>query len=330
MRAISARIKLCKMSYPSTRILALLELLQTYPGLTGAELAERLGVDPRTLRRYTERLVELGIPVTAARGRHGGYRLLPGYKLPPLMFTDAEAVAVTLGLLAARHLGLSTVESSADLALAKVRRVLPDAVRDQAGALETTLGFTSRATTAVGPSTPVLLTLSEAVASRRRVRLVYTSWRGEDSERDLDPYGVVFHSGRWYVTGHDHRSGERRTFRLDRIASASLGEEGFETPADVDPVAQIVDSLASVPYRWECEVVFGTTIEEARVALPPAIGELSVTGAGVLLRSRAENLDGMARMLAGLGWSFTVRRPAELRAAVRELADRLSRHAGTD
>ncbi|MEV0644261.1 YafY family protein [Phytomonospora sp. NPDC050363] len=320
------------MSYPSTRILALLELLQTYPGLTGAELADRLGVDPRTLRRYTERLIELGIPVTATRGRHGGYRLMPGYKLPPLMFTDAEAVAVTLGLLAARHIGLSTVESAADLALAKLRRVLPDAVRDQAGALEASLGFTLRATGSVSaaPSTPVLLTLSEAVAARRRVALTYTSWRGEDSRRELDPYGIVFHSGRWYVTGHDHRSGERRTFRLDRIATARLGEAEFDAPGDFDPVAQIIGSLAAVPYRWECEVVLETTLDEARAALPRAIGEFSSTGAGVLLRVRAEDLGGMARMLAGLGWAFTVRRPAELRAAVRELADRLSGYAGTD
>ena len=327
MRAISARIKLWRMSYPATRVLALLELLQTYPGLTGAELAARLGVDQRTVRRYAERLAELGIPVTAARGRYGGYRLAPGYKLPPLMFTDAEAVAVTLGLLAARHIGLGTVESDADLALAKVRRVLPDAVRDRIGALEASLDFTARDRTGSAPHTSVLLTVGDAVAGHRRVRLDYRSWRGEETVRDVDPYGVVFHSGRWYVTGHDHRSGERRTFRLDRVREAALTGEGFDAPGGFDPVAHIVESLAAVPYRWECEVLLHTTLDEARAKLPRAIGELTATGDGVLLRGRAEHLDGMARMLAGLGWAFTVRAPGELRDAVAALADRLRDYA---
>lgn len=318
------------MSYPATRVLALLELLQTYPGLTGAELAARLGVDQRTVRRYAERLAELGIPVAAARGRYGGYRLAPGYKLPPMMFTDGEAVAVTLGLLAARHIGMSTVEGAADVALAKLQRVLPEAVRARIAALETSLDFTSRRSPAAAPGTPVLLTLADAVAARRRVRLAYRSWRGEDTERDLDPYGIVFHSGRWYVTGHDHRSGRLRTFRLDRVRTATLTadwNDTFDAPAGFDPATHIVESLAAVPYRWECEVLLHTTLDEARAALPRAIGELTATGNGVLLRTRAERLDGMARMLAGLGWGFTVRAPAELRDAVAAFADRLKGYA---
>jgi predicted DNA-binding transcriptional regulator YafY len=135
--------------HPTTRILALLELLQAHHRLTGVDLARRLGVDQRTVRRYATRLVDLGIPVEAERGRYGGYRLRPGYKLPPLMFTDDEATAVVLGLLAARAAGIATSTSGAtttsgsatESALAKISRVLPDALRDQVAAVADTVAF---------------------------------------------------------------------------------------------------------------------------------------------------------------------------------------------
>ncbi|HXA61742.1 MAG TPA: HTH domain-containing protein, partial [Streptosporangiaceae bacterium] len=128
------------MSHPTTRVLAMLELLQAHHRLGGAALAERLGVDVRTVRRYADRLAELGVPVVAERGRYGGYRLMPGYKLPPLMLTDDEATAVVLGLLAGRRLGLPA--DATESALAKVQRVLPVALRERVQALQETLGFT--------------------------------------------------------------------------------------------------------------------------------------------------------------------------------------------
>ncbi|WP_338070977.1 helix-turn-helix transcriptional regulator, partial [Actinomadura bangladeshensis] len=128
-------------SHPTTRVLAMLELLQAHHRIGGAELARRLGVDERTVRRYAARLDDLGVPVTADRGRHGGYRLMPGYKLPPLMLTDDEAAAVVLGLLAGRRMGLPG--QATETALAKVQRVLPAALRDRVQALRDTLGFTA-------------------------------------------------------------------------------------------------------------------------------------------------------------------------------------------
>ena len=229
------------MSHPAARVLGLLELLQSQHRLTGAELSARLGVDERTVRRYARTLAELGIPVTAARGRYGGYRLLPGYKLPPLMLTDDEAVAVVLGLVAAEQLGLGTEAPATAVALGKISRVLPEALADRLAAVRQTLGFTLRRRTGTaGPDTTVLLTLGAATRSRRRVTLDYRSWRGEESRRDLDPYGLVFHAGRWYVTGHDHRRGEIRTFRLDRIAAVEPSADGeagqFTVPDGFDPV----------------------------------------------------------------------------------------------
>lgn len=313
---------------PGSAILALLELLQSGREYTGPELAARLGVDGRTVRRYAARLAELGLPVSARRGRLGGYRLGPGYKLPPLMLTDGEAVAVTLGLVAAFRTGASTVDG--ETALAKLRRVLPARLRERTAALEAGLEFTAPAVGGEGPRANVLLTLGDALASRRRVLLAYRSWKGEDSERELDPYGIVLHSGRWYVMGHDHRSGQLRTFRLDRIASVTPVEGGFTVPGDFDAVEHLVRSLVAVPYRWSCEILLETSIEEARAAIPRTVGELSLTGHGVLLRTRAQNLGGMATMLAGLGWDFTVREPPELREAVRDLGARLIRCATGD
>ncbi|MFE4396751.1 MULTISPECIES: helix-turn-helix transcriptional regulator [Streptomycetaceae] len=313
------------MEHPVSRVLALLELLQDRPGLTGADLAARLDVDERTVRRYVSRLTELGIPVEADRGRYGGYRLRPGYRLPPLMLTPDEAASVVLGLLAGRSSGLSVGEEATGTALAKIQRVLPQPLRECVAAVEQTLGLTATPATGPGPAAAALFTLAEAARRRRRVRLAYRDREDRPSERDFDPYGLVFHSGRWYTTGLDHRSGEPRTFRLDRITRVEQGEAGFEPPEDYDPVQRVVESLAGAPWRHRVEVELRTTLGEARRRLPPAVGTLTELAEDrVLLRARAQNLDGVAVLLAGLGWPFTVREPAALRAEVRALADRLA------
>ncbi len=315
------------MSHPTTRVLALLELLQANRQISGRELADRLGVDPRTIRRYATKLQELGIPVEAERGRTGGYRLLPGYKLPPLMLTDDEAVAVVLGLLASQQLGLSTAAPAVATALAKIQRVLPATLREQTSAIQQTLGFTMAARTTNSPSTDVLLTLGLATRQHRRVWMRYRSWQGEATERDIDPYGLVFHAGRWYVAGHDHRRDEVRTFRLDRIVAARLGTGTFPEPRGFDAVEHVTRSLARVPWTHEVEVVLQTTLEDARRRLPAITGAVSEVDGGVLFRSRTNRLDVMAHLLAGLGWPFTIRRPDELRTAVQEFATRLAADA---
>jgi predicted DNA-binding transcriptional regulator YafY len=311
------------MTHPVTRVLTLLELLQARPGLTGVELARRLEVDERTVRRYALRLTELGVPVEAGRGRYGGYRLMPGYKLPPLMFTEDEAAAVVLGLLAGRRTGLAVGESAGESALAKIQRVLPAALRERVEAVTDTIGHTSRVADTPRPAADTVLTLAAAARRRRRVRLRYRSWRGEETERELDPYGLVFHSGRWYVTGLDRLRGQIRTFRLDRVASAVPLADGFPDPERFDPVAHVMDSLASVPYRYEVRVLLETTLDQARRRLPPSVASLSAAEGGVLMVGRAERLDGMAAMLAGLGMPFTVLVPDALRAEVTALAGRL-------
>ncbi|ETK37542.1 helix-turn-helix transcriptional regulator [Microbispora sp. ATCC PTA-5024] len=307
----------------TNRVLAFLELLQARPGLTGPELAARLEVDERTVRRYAVRLTDLGVPVEAERGRYGGYRLMPGYRLPPLMLTDDEATAVVLGLLAGRRTGMSVGEAATESALAKIQRVLPASLRERVRAVEETLALTARAAVPAPATAGTLLTLADAARRRVRVRLAYRSFRGEASERPVDPYGLVFHSGRWYLTGHDHRSGEVRTFRVDRVSGAVPTGEEFPEPDGFDPVGHVLESLAGVPYRYEVEVVLETTLAEARRRIPPSVATLSGSDGEVRVVARAERLDGMARMLAGLGWPFTIVRPGELRGEVRALARRL-------
>jgi predicted DNA-binding transcriptional regulator YafY len=309
-------------------VLALLELLQTGGTHTVASLATRLGVDERTLRRYAQHLTDLGIPIESRRGRYGGYRLAPGYKLPPLMLTDDEAVAVVLGLVAGRRTGLVTAAAAAaDSASAKVRRVLPVELGRRLDALLSAAGFTSPDWSAHPPGTTVLLVLAEAARRRRPVTITYTSWRGGGSARRVEPYGLVFHSGRWYVTGFDDRRGEVRTFRLDRIAEATLEEGSFEVPADFDPVARVLAGIADVPYPHEAAVLLHTTVADVRTKLPATVATLTETERGVRMVLRGNTLRWAAAVLAWLGCDFEIEYPDELRAEVTALADRLSRCA---
>ena len=174
-----------------------------------------------------------------------------------------------------------------------------------------------------------MLTLAQAASQHQRVRLRYRSHAEQDSERDLDPYGLVLHSGRWYVTGRDDKSGELRTFRVNRVSEALLSGVSFDPPADFDPVQHVTRSLAAVPYAHDIEVVLATTLANAQRRIPPTVATLAETEGGVLLTGRAEHLPGLAAMLAGLGWPFTVRRPAALRDEVRALSDRLRAWSAT-
>jgi predicted DNA-binding transcriptional regulator YafY len=319
----------------ASRVFALLELLQANRRMTVPELAARLDVHERTIRRDLGSLSEMGIPVTVERGRHGGCRLLPGYKLPPLMLSDDEAVAVVLGLMAADRLGLAAAAPATAAAEAKIVRVLPSVLAGRLAALRHSLGFTMRrpptpppghAMEGEPPDTGTVLTLATASQAHERLRLTYRARGLTTTSRDLDPYGLVFHSARWYAVGLDHRSGEIRSFRVDRILSAETTGTTFEPPPDFDPVAHLTRQLATLPWQWEAEVLIEAEIQHLRRVLP-ATTELAEADGGVRLSCRVHTLAGMAQLLAGLGLPFTVIRPDELREEVAELAARLSGYA---
>ncbi len=234
------------MYHPTARVLAVLELLQSHGRMTGGELARRLEVNVRTARRYVETLQDLGIPVEAERGRYGAYRLRPGYKLPPLMFSEDEVLALTLGLLTARKLGLSSAAPAVESALAKTERVLPEGLRDRVRAVEETLVLGVRRA-AVAPPNAVVVALSSGARDRHRVWMRYKSSTGEETERDFDPYGLVYRDGRWYATGYCHLRRGQRLFRLDRILVVEPREERFERPVAFDALAEVERSIASRP-----------------------------------------------------------------------------------
>jgi predicted DNA-binding transcriptional regulator YafY len=310
---------------PTARLLEVLELLQTQPVTTGREIADRLTIDARTVRRYILRLQELGIPVEGQRGVGGGYRIRPGYRLPPLMLTDDEAIVITLGTIAAGRLGLTGTQDSVDGALAKIHRVLPDTLRRQVEALESTLDFTAAATSGAPVRGELALVLADAIRRRRRLRTGYRSYSGERSRRELSPYGLVVHSGRWYLAAFDHGRDDLRTFRVDRMSRIVVSDEPASAPPDgFDAVAYVSSSLARVPWPWEVEVLLDLPLDDAARRVPRTMAELAESDGGTLLRMRVDSLDWTARVLAGLGCSFTVRRPDELRASVRQLAERLT------
>ncbi|TDP88968.1 putative DNA-binding transcriptional regulator YafY [Labedaea rhizosphaerae] len=304
----------------------MLELLQRGGTRTVADLATRLDVDERTVRRYADHLRDLDIPVRSVRGRHGGYRLAPGYRMPPLMLTDEEALATLLGLVAGRVSAVSTL--GAESAAAKIRRVLPESLGRKLDAVLDGAEFTAarRATPTVEAA--VLLTLAEAARDRRPVEIAYTAGHGGAGRRVVHPYGVVAHAGRWYVTGADSASGEVRTFRGDRIAAADLREGTFEVPDGFDPVRRVVTGMADAPYRHEVSVRILASVEQVRTQLPPTVAVLSELDEGWQRAAiRAQNLDWLPPVLAALGRPFVVERPAELRVLVREFADRLRSYA---
>lgn len=307
------------MYHPTTRVLTVLELLQSRERLSGPELAARLEVNARTARRYITMLQDMGIPIEAERGRYGAYRLRPGFKLPPLMFSDEEALAVTLGLLAARRLGLAVAAPAVEGALAKIERVLPTALRERLQAVQAALVL-DLARSEASPSSAMVVEMSGAAQAGRRVWMRYTNERGEASERALDPYGLVFRQGRWYAVGHCHLRGALRLFRLDRVADLHVGDERFARPDGFDAAAFVVQSLASIPNTWEVEVLIRAPLDEARRRISPVFGTLEPVEGGVLLRAHGDHLSWMARELVATGLPLAVLRPAALRDELRRLA----------
>lgn len=324
------------MSRPTGRVLTLLELLQSGGTRTVAELADRLGVEGRTVRRYVDQLIDLDVPVESVRGRYGGYRLAPGYRLPPLMLSDDEALAVLLGLIAGRRAGLTTAQRTAnETASAKIRRVLPRYIAGRLDTLLDALAFTDVPGTpdaAEPPDSAVLLTLADAVRHRRPVSIRYTDRADRRSERTLHPYGIVAHAGRWYVTGEDASRAEDRTFRLDRIGAARTLPGTFEPPSGPDPAERVLAAFATAEYRHQVTLRIHGTPAHIRTRLPATIATLDDPAGGraptaerwFRVRLHAEHLDWLPPLLASLDRPFVIEGPDELRDLMAEFAERLT------
>lgn len=313
--------------HPTAKVLAVLELLQTHGSLSGRDLARRLEVDVRTIRRYITTLQDIGIPIESEVGRYGGYGLRPGYKLPPLMFTDDEVLVLTVGLLLARRSALAGVGSAVESALAKIERVLPLLLRDQLRGLQEALRLEEPSSDALIEG-DILTTLSVASSRTRQVRLRYAS--SGETARPFDPYAVIFHEDHWYTVGYCHLRDGLRVFRLDRMQSAEMTGTAFVLPADFDAFDYMLSSFEAIPDEWNVTVLLDTSLGAARRDIPRALATLVQEGSRVRLRASIHDLDDMARTLIRLGCPFTVLHPPELRQALRQIAADITRFAADD
>lgn len=307
---------------PTARALRALELLQTRPGATAAELGERLGVTERAARRYVGILREAGIPVESARGPYGGYRLGRGTRLPPVVFTQAEALGLVMAVLD----GQPEATDPDDLvgsALAKVIRALPESVGRQAAALrEHASAAPDRHSARPDPDTTSALVA--AVAARRRVRVGYRSEAGQEWEAEVDPWAVVVRHGHWYLLCHSHRADATRTYRVDRVRSVQQTADTFEPPAGLDPVAALEENLGT-GWEFTTRVLFDGPLGEVAPWIRRPMGRLEPSGAGCVLVGTTSNPAMYAQeWLARVPFAFRVEGGPELRAAVATLASRLA------
>ncbi|GGK31978.1 repressor [Deinococcus malanensis] len=305
---------------PSMRVLTVLELLQARESVTGAELARRLEVSPRTVQRYVARLQDLGIPVEGRRGVGGTYRLKPGFRLPPLMFTGEEALSLALGLRALRHLGLHTLAPAAEAAGAKLSRTLPAPLRDGIQALETAVQLDA-SPWVVSTDAALLAALLRAVRESRTVEFRYVAAQGAGTTRQANIYRVLHLGGRWYAVGWCLLRGALRSFRLDRMDSLCVLDTQFVAPADFDAAAVLRASLPGIQMH-EVSVWLACPPEELRGRVSAWHTEILPEEGGTRLRTQREELESFAAFLLGLAVTFRVDGPPELREAFGTLARR--------
>jgi len=315
------------MAGPSSRMLALLSLLQVHRDWPGDELAGRLDVSPRTVRRDVDRLRGLGYRVESLRGPAGGYRLAAGSDLPPLLFDDDQAIAIALALAVAPASGADVAESAAR-ALATVRQVMPARLRNRIDGVH---AVTAPGATRTDPD--VLVAVSEAVHLRERFRFGYGD---DDRPKHVEPHAVVARNGRWYLLGWDLDHDDWRTHRIDRITPRMRTRVPF-APRVIpggDPAA-FVAARSKGSERddvWPC---VGTAVLEVASSviapyLPPDAQVEDVAAERSRVRMGSWSWTGLAAAFSGFAADFTVEGPAELRDAVTALAQRLGRAASAD
>ncbi|MGQ0849981.1 MAG: helix-turn-helix transcriptional regulator [Actinomycetota bacterium] len=309
-------------------MLKLLSLLQARPNWTGDELASRLNVTSRTLRRDVTRLRGLGYPVEALSGPAGGYQLAPGGALPPLLFDDDEAVAVALSLRKSARGGVPGFEDAAVAALAKIAQVLPHRLNDQIASLEeSTVGIgTGRA-----PGPPVdsqtLVLVAQACRRRERLRFAYTGAEGAQSDRHVEPYQLVHAARRWYLVARDRDRDAWRTFRVDRITRPQLTGLRYSLESPPDARGLVAEGLAVAVYKLQARVLLKVPYEQAAGLVSPTIGIVERRRGGALLRIGADDAAWVAAYLAGLGCQFRILDPPELKEAVAALGARLIKNS---
>jgi predicted DNA-binding transcriptional regulator YafY len=315
------------------RVLTVLEMLQASERVTGAELAARLEVHPRTAQRYIARLQDLGVPVEGTRGVAGAYRLRPGFRLPPMMFTDNEALALTLGLRALRYLGLTAFAPAMEGAGAKLQRALPLGIGERVRAIQAALELDADPWI-VPASAALVIELAGAIMDGRTVRIGYAARDGSSSERAVEPYGIVYEDGRWYLVGRCRLRAAIRCFRVDRIAISTplepmpdgtpdgTSDRTFVMPEGFDARAHLLESLAISPTHGQVRVWLALPVERVQNRVFPAHASLEPCDGGTLMRCGVEDLEWFAAGLLMLGCAVVVHEPPALREAFAAVAER--------
>ncbi|MGI8523352.1 MAG: helix-turn-helix transcriptional regulator [Nocardioides sp.] len=309
---------------PAGRVLTLLERVQERPGLTAPRLAEELGVSERTVRRYVATLQELGIPVDAGRGSTGGYRLQPGFRMPPLMLTTDEAVAITLAL-AVVNGPAGEETTTAEAALAKLLRALPRSVAERVDTVLAAVTAPDQGWFAGGAPDPGrLAALTSSVVGRRVCRIRHVSDRGEVTRREVNAYGVVVVRGSCYLHGWCHLRRARRTFRVDRIDRVDVLLATFRAPQGLDVAKAVEESLALARPEWAVSLLLDGPIEEVESWIPRFLGVCEAVDATTTrVRSSTSNPDYFALRISDHPFAMTVEQPHELREAFERTGQRM-------
>ncbi|MFQ6327208.1 helix-turn-helix transcriptional regulator [Nocardia sp. CWNU-33] len=309
------------------RMLRLLSLLQTPREWPGSELADRLGVTDRTVRRDIERLRDLGYPVEATMGALGGYRLVAGTAMPPLLVDDDEAVAITVGLRAAAGYAVAGIEEASVRALAKVEQVLPAKLRRRVRVLGAAMTLPNDDGPSVDPD--VLTTLASAVTNRERVRFAYRSGAGSETRRHVEPAGLVAARRRWYLVAHDMERDDWRVFRLDRIERPQATGARYaprELPA-ADPAAYVAGRRTDwgTPI-YRVSVTIHAPVGKVAGRLGDTPGDLAAIDRDCcrLEATRDDSPEWLAHRLIGLGVDFQVHEPPALVAHLRTICTRIT------
>jgi predicted DNA-binding transcriptional regulator YafY len=314
------------MTTTSSRLLDLLSLLQARRDWPGGELADRLEVSRRTIRRDVDRLRELGYPVESLPGPAGGYRLRAGTAMPPLLLDDDEAIAIAVGLRTAARASVTGIEETAVRALVKLEQVLPAHLRRRVRAL----GAATMTLPGGGPTVdPQALTvIAAACRDSERVRFAYRGRDGKRSRREVEPHSLVNLGRRWYLAAWDPARDDWRTFRLDRLERPGSSGVRFE-PRDLpatDAAAYVADSIAAAPTRYEARVTVKASADAVRQRMPSYWGTIEpIDDSTCEYRTGDDDLDWLALRIAVLDVEFEVHEPPELVRHLRALARRVQR-----
>ncbi|MBM2621972.1 WYL domain-containing protein [Actinoplanes sp. LDG1-06] len=309
-------------SSPTARALRTLEILQARPGTTADQLATQLGVTERAARRYVGILREAGIPVESVRGPYGGYRLGRGTRLPPVVFTEEQALGLVMAVLDGQPAAIDA-DDLVGSALSKVIRALPEGIGRQAAALRAYASAApDRHSARADPA--VMSALVAAVADRCRVAVTYANEVGDTWDSEVDPWAVVVRFGKWYLLCHSHRADAIRTYRIDRIRAVKSLVQSFTPPDDLDPVAALEQNLGS-GWKYQTRVVFHAPHERVAPWIRATMGRLEPDGDRCVLIGSTTNTRMYAHeWLATIPIDFTVEECPELRAAVAELGARFT------